>query len=113
MLLSQPPLAYKFMLSLGYRTDLTVGEWATKELTTYGRRPSVDFRETEIPDGFVLKSKVTDDKVTVANNQEIRFEELDSTSLTATTREMLYLDYDVPPAIFRLQYLDAGLQESS
>ena len=67
-------------------------------LTTDGGRASLDFHEMETPDDSVLQSKVANDKVTVVSNPEIRCGELDSTSLTATTREMLYLDYDIPPA---------------
>ena len=60
-------------------------------------RPSLNFEEMGIPNGSELTSVPTDDVAIVVDTKKVRFRDRESTSLTAATREMLELDYDVQP----------------
>ncbi len=61
------------------------------------RRPSLNFEEMGIPVGSELVADSTDDIAIVVEAKKVRFRNLESTSLTAATRAMLGLDYNVQP----------------
>jgi len=61
------------------------------------RRPSLNFEEMGIPNGSELTSVPTDDIAIVVDAKKVRFRDRESTSLTAATREMLEIDYNIQP----------------
>ena len=61
------------------------------------RRPSINFDEMGIPVGSLLRFDQTDDTVTVVAAKKVKPNDGDPTSLTAITRELLELDYNVQP----------------
>ena len=61
------------------------------------RRPSINFDDMEIPIGSSLRFDRTDDVVTVVTPKKVQTNSGEPTSLTAITRELLGLDYNVQP----------------
>ena len=61
------------------------------------RRPSINFDDMSIPLGATLTFDQTNDTVTVVAAKKVRFNDGEPTSLTAATRELLGLDYNVQP----------------
>ncbi|MDA7932506.1 GIY-YIG nuclease family protein [Mariniblastus sp.] len=61
------------------------------------RRPSINFDEMDIPNGSRLTFNTTDDYVIVVAHKKVIFNDGEPTSLTAVTREILGLDYNIQP----------------
>ena len=61
------------------------------------RRPSINFDEMGIPTGSALHFDQTNDVVTVVAAKKVQMIDGEPTSLTAVTRELLGLDYNVQP----------------
>lgn len=61
------------------------------------RRPSINFLEMDIPVGSLLTFDETGDQVKTLGPKKVQFKDNDNLSLTAVTRELLELDYNVQP----------------
>lgn len=61
------------------------------------RRPSINFDEMDIPNGSRLTFNSTDDYAIVVAPKKVIFNDGEPTSLTAVTREILGLDYNIQP----------------
>jgi hypothetical protein len=63
------------------------------------RRPNLNFEEMGIPMGSELICTSNDAKVTVVENKKVKLGD-EVLSLSAATKQVLQLDYPVPPAVY-------------